>query len=167
VLWGRSGEELLLLGAAVVWILIVAAETQHGYAGNPRYLIPAVAVFFAVGSTVAVRLAGSRLASRVGLSPRLALVGAAIVCVVGTGAFSVHALRSGVQLIQHRDNQILAIRQELTQIDCPVDRIVADQANNAYLAQVTGQPLQSTVNWNLPYVFFKNKSFWFLYCTPL
>jgi hypothetical protein len=166
VLWGRSGEELLLLGAAVAWVLIVAAETQKGYAGNPRYLVPAVAVFFVVGSVLAVRLAGSRLASRVAPSPRVALMTVAAICVAGTAAFSVHSLRSGVQLIQHRDHQIVAMRQELAQIDCPADRIVANQANNAYLSQITGRPLQDTVNWHLPYVFFRGNSFWFLYCSP-
>jgi len=165
-LWGRSGEELMLLGAALAWVLIVAAETQKGYAGNPRYLIPAVAVFFAVGSVLAVRLAGSRLATRLAPSPRIALLAVAIVCVVGTAAFSEHSLRSGVRLIQIRDSEVAAIRQEMAQIGCPADRLLANQANNAYLAQITGQPLQTTVDWHLPYLDFSHRDFWFVYCAP-
>jgi hypothetical protein len=164
-LWGRSGEELVLLGTAVAWVVLVAAETQYGYAGNPRYLVPAVAVFFAAGSVAAVRLAGSRLALRLAPSPRVALVATAIVCVAGTAAFSVHSLRSGVQLIQIRDGQVVAMRQEIAQMNCPTDRLKANHSNNAYLAQIIGQPLQDTVDWHLPYIFFKD-SFWFVYCSP-
>jgi hypothetical protein len=166
-LWGRSGEELLLLGAAVVWVLIVAAETQDGYAGNPRYLVPAVAVFFAVGSVLAVRAAGSRLAIRLARSPRVALWAVAIVCVAGTAAFSVPSLHSGVRLIQIRDSQVAEIRQELTQVDCPANQTITNNANNAYLAQITGRPLQTTVDWQLPYLYFSDHSFWFLYCSPV
>ena len=166
LLWGRSGEELLLLGAALAWVLIVAAETQKGYAGNPRYLVPAVAVFCATGSVAAVRLAGSRLTARVIPSPRVALSAVAAVVLIGTAAFAVHALKSGVQLVQHRDHQVVAMRQELAQMDCPADRVVANESNNAYLAQITGRPLQTTVNWHLPYLWFKNGNFWFLYCSP-
>jgi hypothetical protein len=165
VLWGRSGEELVLLGAAVAWVLVVAAETQKGYAGNPRYLVPAVAVFFAAGSALAVRLAGSRLAGRLARSPRVALAAVAIVCVVGTAAFSVHALKSGVQLIQGRDHQVAAMREELAVLRCP-DRSVANESNNAYLAQITGRPLQDTINWHLPYLHFSHNQFWFVYCSP-
>jgi hypothetical protein len=165
LLWGRGGEELVLLGAAVAWVLIVAVETQKGYAGNPRYLVPAVAVFFAAGSVAAVRAAGTRLTRRLLPSPRVALVVFASVCVVGTAAFSVHSLRSGVRLIQGRDSQVTAMRQELAQLQCK-GRIMANQSNNAYVAQITGRPLQDTVNWHLPYVWFKGRSFWFLYCAP-
>jgi len=165
LLWGRSGEELLLLGTAVAWVLIVAAETQKGYAGNPRYLVPAVAVFFAAGSVVAVRLAGSRLAGRIGLPPRVALLATAVICVVGTAAFSVHSLRSGVQLIQGRDHQVAAMRQELAVLRCP-GRSVANESNNAYLAQITGRSLQDAINWHLPYLRFSHNEFWFVYCSP-
>jgi hypothetical protein len=166
LLWGRSGEELLLLGAALTWVLGVAAETQKGYAGNPRYLVPAVAVFFAVGAVLAVRLAGSRLAARLAPSPSVALVVVATVCVVGTAAFSAHSLHSGLRLIQTRDGEVAAMRQEMTQLSCPVDTLITNQANNAYLAQITERPLQTTVNWHLPYLDFSGRHFWFVYCAP-
>jgi hypothetical protein len=164
LLWGRSGEELVLLGAAVAWVLVVAAETQKGYAGNPRYLVPAVAVFFAAGSVLAVRLASTRLVLRLAPSPWFALFAVFAISVIGTAALSVHSLRSGVRLIQGRDHQVAAIRQELAELRCP-GKVTANQSNNAYLAQITGRPLQDTVNWHLPYLHF-GKSFWFVYCSP-
>jgi hypothetical protein len=165
VLWGRNGEELILIGASVAWVLIVAAETQKGYAGNPRYLVPAVAVFFAVGSVAIVRLAGSRIVLGLTRSPGATLVAVVAVCVVGTAAFSVHSLKSGVRLIQGRDHQVEAIRQELLTLRCP-GKVYANSSNNAYLAQLTGRPLQDTVDWHLPYLWFKGNSFWFVYCAP-
>ena len=164
-LWGRNGEELVLIGAAVAWVLIVAAETQKGYAGNPRYLVPAVTVFFATGSVAALRLAGSRVALRLIRSPSVALGVVAAFCVIGTAAFSVHSLQSGVRLIQTRDRQVYAMRQELLTLRCR-GRVFANESNNAYLAQITGRPLQDTVNWHLPYMYFKGKRFWFVYCAP-
>ncbi len=165
VLWGRNGEELILIGASVAWVLIVAAETQKGYAGNPRYLVPAVAVFFAVGSVAIVRLAGSRFVLGLTHSPRATLVAVVAICVVGTAAFSVHSLKSGVRLIQGRDHQVQAIREELLTLRCP-GKVYANSSNNAYLAQLTGRPLQDTVDWHLPYLWFKGNSFWFVYCAP-
>jgi hypothetical protein len=165
LLWGRGGEELVLLGSAIAWVVIVAVETQKGYAGNPRYLVPGVAVFYAAGSVAAVRTAGTRLSGRLFPSPRVALLAIASVCVVGTAAFSAHSLRSGVNLIQGRDSQVAAMRQELAQIQCK-GRIMANQSNNAYVAQITERPLQDTVNWHLPYLWFKGRAFWFVYCSP-
>ena len=164
--WGRNGEELMLLAASAAWVLIVAAETQDGYAGNPRYLVPAVAAFFSIGSVLAVRAAASRLATRVFSSPRVALFAVASVCVAGSVAFSVHSLRSEVHLIQGRDKQVAAMRRELAQIHgCTGGKFTANNSNNAYLAQITGQPLQDTVNWHLPYLNFSD-GFWFVYCSP-
>jgi hypothetical protein len=184
VLWGRSGEELALLGAAVGWVLIVAGETQKGYAGNPRYLIPGVAIFFAAGAVVAVRLARWAATTnirfdrieddgavapgrpiRLARSTRNATLAVVAVCVIGTAAASVHSLRSGVQLIQQRDHQVYEIRRELAVVSCH-HGIYANNANNAYLAQLTGLPLNQTVNWHLPFVFFKDTGYWFVYCKP-
>jgi hypothetical protein len=163
LLWGRSSEELVLLAAALAWVLIVAVETEKGFAGNPRYLVPGVAVFFAAGSVVAVRLAASPSSVRLFRSTRLALLATAVVCVAGTAALSEHSLRSGVQLIERRDSQVYAMRRELAVLQCP-SGVTADSENNAYLAQITEQPLQDTINWHEPHVIFKDTGYWFVYC---
>jgi len=158
-LWGRSREELSILFIGIAWVLIVAAETQDGYAGNPRYLIPAVALFFVAGSVVAVRLAGSS---------RWALAMSLLVCAIATAAYSTHSLHSGVRLIQQRDAQISTIRHELAVVKCgPGTHVETNHENNAFLAQMTGEPLQDTINWNLPTVLFNGGSYyWFDYCSP-
>jgi hypothetical protein len=68
-----GGAVLALAGAAVAWVAIVAAMTEAGYAGNPRYLVLAAAlasVCAGVGWALPVRWIAAR-ASRSG-RPRLA-----------------------------------------------------------------------------------------------
>ena len=48
---------LVLAGAAAAYVLIVALMTQVGYAGNPRYLVPAVALAAPLAASGAGRLA--------------------------------------------------------------------------------------------------------------
>jgi hypothetical protein len=47
----------VLAAGAVVWVLIVAAMTQAGYAGNPRYLVAAAAIVCSLAGAGAVALA--------------------------------------------------------------------------------------------------------------
>jgi hypothetical protein len=52
----RSRAVLWLTAAAIAYVLIVAVMTQAGYAGNPRYLVPAAALGTAVAASGAARL---------------------------------------------------------------------------------------------------------------
>jgi hypothetical protein len=58
---GRA-PELGLLAAAALYVLIVAVMTQAGYAGNPRYLVPAAAL-----AAVLAAVATARVAAPLGL----------------------------------------------------------------------------------------------------
>jgi hypothetical protein len=53
-----------LAASAAVWVVIVAAMTQAGYAGNPRYLVAAAAIVCALAGAGAVRLARAAGRSR-------------------------------------------------------------------------------------------------------
>ena len=52
------GSARVLAAMALAWVLIVAAMSQAGYAGNPRYLVAAAAVACALAAAGAVRAAG-------------------------------------------------------------------------------------------------------------
>lgn len=55
--WRRDRRALALLGGGVAYVLLVAAMTQLGYSGNPRYLVPAVAVLIPLAVAGLPRLA--------------------------------------------------------------------------------------------------------------
>jgi hypothetical protein len=81
-----GGRAVRVVGAgALAWIVIVAAMTQAGYAGNPRYLVAAAAVGSALGGTGAALLA-ERLARRARVAAPLALA-------VLVAAFTLGSLR--------------------------------------------------------------------------
>lgn len=69
----RDRRILLLAAAAAGYVLLVAVMTQAGYAGNPRYLVPAAAVGAALAGagagrlgTVLVEARGRRVAGSAG-----------------------------------------------------------------------------------------------------
>jgi hypothetical protein len=93
---GRPVVAALAL-AAVGWVAIVAAMTAAGYAGNPRYLVAAAAVFAVLAGAGAVGLAG-----RLRLPAALALAVPVLV-----GLLALGGLRS-----QMRDVGVRAERRE-------------------------------------------------------
>jgi hypothetical protein len=72
----------VLAGGAAAWVAIVAAMTQAGYAGNPRYLVAATAVACALAGAGAVRLA--RAARRGAPLGAALLVAAVLAASLGT-----------------------------------------------------------------------------------
>lgn len=75
-------EAAFLLAAALVWVLIVAAMTEGGYAGNPRYLAAPLGLLVPVaigGLAWGVRLLAER---GVGVVGELVVVGALVVIVL-------------------------------------------------------------------------------------
>jgi hypothetical protein len=69
---GRSAR--LLAAAAAAWVAIVAAMTQAGYAGNPRYLVAAAAGGCVLAGVGAAGLARARWAAVAALVALVALV---------------------------------------------------------------------------------------------
>ena len=55
------GEVVVLAGLAVAYVLLVAVATFAGYAGNPRYLVPAIAVLAVLAGVGAAALPWPRL----------------------------------------------------------------------------------------------------------
>ena len=84
----RGGATLVLGAAAAAWIALVAAMTEAGYAGNPRYLVLAAAIAcvlagiawatVARGAAELVRLAARRepLAAAAGVAAAVAILAA-------------------------------------------------------------------------------------------
>lgn len=163
-LWGRSTDERVMLIAGILWVLIVAAETEKGFSGNNRYLVPGVVLLLVIAAVVAVRIASSN---------RIAATALALACVAATAVLAVHPLNSALHRIQQRQSQATAMAQEAEMIKCPPgSHLEANDQNNAYLAEIIGAPLQDTINWHLPGtpgapgVYFRGGSFWFVYCSP-
>jgi hypothetical protein len=98
--WGarrRDARVLVLWIGAAGWVAVVAVMTAAGYAGNPRYLVTAVAVLAVLAGAGAVWLAGAaRLPAAVALVVPLAV-----------GALAVTGLRDDL-----RDVGVRADRRE-------------------------------------------------------
>jgi hypothetical protein len=80
----RVGPPLVLAAAALAWVALVALMTEAGFAGNPRYLVLAVALACVLGGfgwTAAVR-DGAALVRRASERRRLAAAAAAAVALV-------------------------------------------------------------------------------------
>ncbi len=112
----RRGAVLVLAGAALVETGLFVAMTQAGFSGNPRYVLPALAVLSVLAGVGAANLAGvvPALANRAGGSPsaRLAGVVAAVALIALAGQSFAHArvqrLRGeahevGIRMQLHRD----------------------------------------------------------------
>jgi hypothetical protein len=79
----RDALLLVLAGASAAWVALVAAMTEAGYAGNPRYLVPVSAAMAVLAGVGVARLARAA-AALVGVGvARLARAAAAL---AGSGA---------------------------------------------------------------------------------
>lgn len=79
-------EAAWLAGMALVWVVIVAAMTEGGYAGNPRYLVAPLGLLVAValgGLAWTIRVLADR---GVGVLGELAVVAGLVLVVVNTVA---------------------------------------------------------------------------------
>jgi hypothetical protein len=73
--WRRAGPVLRALAlAGAAYVLIVAASAQGGFAGNPRYLVPAVALFCVLAGAGVVRLGRAAPVAAAALAIALALI---------------------------------------------------------------------------------------------
>jgi hypothetical protein len=72
----RAAGALALAGLA--WVLLVAAMSELGYSGEPRYALPGVALLTAAGAVGLRALAGARAGRRLGAALALAVLAAAV-----------------------------------------------------------------------------------------
>lgn len=122
----RSRAALGLAVAAGAYVLIVAVMTQAGYAGNPRYLVPAVALATALAASGAARLGAV----------------ACIVLVLSIAALGLGGLRDQTRAVGERADT----RQGLGKL---VSRRDARAAIDACPRVRTSTPQRSAVAWTL------------------
>jgi hypothetical protein len=153
---GRVWASLTLewaIGLFVVgWIAIVGVMAEIGFAGNPRYLVPALAGAAICAGVFAVRLCGASQRRR------------SLVVVVVAGA----AIAAGVGTIDHQAGEVSAharvaaeMRRELAVRHCPGVSWTFD-ANRSTLAQLTGQSVGQSAH----QLGFQVRRGQFVYCAP-
>jgi hypothetical protein len=114
---------------AVAWTAIVGVMAEVGFAGNPRYLVPALAALAVCGAITAMRIAGSSpVRQAVAIT---VIVVAAIAYVAGTIRTQVNEVTNHARLATH-------MRHDLAALHCPGLRWTF-VANRSTLAQLTGQ----------------------------
>ena len=137
---------------AVGWIVIVGVMAEIGFAGNPRYLVPALAAAAICAGVAAVRLCGESEVRRA-------------VAVVVVAAASIAA---GVGTIHHQAHEVSGhasvaaeMRRELAARHCPGVYWTFD-ANRSTLAQLTGQSVGESAH----KLGFRVRRGQFVYCAP-
>jgi hypothetical protein len=137
---------------AVGWIAIVGVMAEIGFAGNPRYLVPALAASAICAGVFAVRLCGASQGRR---SIAVVVVAAAA---VAAGAGTIH--RQAGEVSGHA--KIAAkMRRELAVRHCPGVYWTFD-ANRSTLAQLTGQSVGQSAH----KLGFRVNPGQFVYCAP-
>ncbi len=148
VLGGRTAR--WLAAGAAAWVVLVAAMTQAGYAGNPRYNVAPAAVA-CVLAALGVVAAGRRLAAGRGHQPSPARAreqgvpipaALAAVLVAAVPAFTAGDLRDQVRELGDRADR-------RTQLDALVDRVGGAGAVNACAPARTVQPMKAMLAWRL------------------
>jgi hypothetical protein len=137
---------------AVGWIAIVAVMAEIGFAGNPRYLVPALAAAAIGAGVVAVRLCGASDRRR---SLAVVVVAAA-------------SIAAGVATIHHQAGEVSGhakiaaeMRRELAVRHCP-GVYWTFAANRSTLAQLTGQSVGQSAH----KLGFRVRLGQFVYCAP-
>jgi hypothetical protein len=142
------------IGLFVVgWIAIVGVMAEIGFAGNPRYLVPALAAAAICAGVAAVRLCGA------------SEVRQAVAVVVAAAA----SIAAGIGAIHHQAKEVSGhasvaaeMRRELAVRHCPGVYWTFD-ANRSTLAQLTGQSVGQSAHKRG----FRVRSGQFVYCAPL
>lgn len=133
----RPARPIVWLAAgAVAWVVLVAVLTQAGYAGNPRYLVPAAAVGAVLAGVGAARLVGLLAAHPFpSWLPVAALVGA-------IAALQAGDLRDQTDRLGER----AAIREELVRL---IERAGGAERIRACAPARTIASMRSPVAWEL------------------
>jgi hypothetical protein len=120
----RARAVYWLAGCAVAMSVIVAVMTQAGYAGNPRYLVPAAAIATALGAAGAVRIG----------------TGAAVGLVLAVAALGAGELREQARALGHRADSRKGLKALAVRARGPID---------ACPRVFTSTPQRSAVAWTL------------------
>jgi hypothetical protein len=141
------------IGLFVVgWIAIVGVMAEIGFAGNPRYLVPAAAAAAICAGVAAVRLCGPSELRR-----SLAVVVVAAACVAGVFGTVRHQARE----VSGHAKVAAEMRRELTVRHCPGVYWTFD-ANRSTLAQLTGQSVGQSAH----ALGYRVNPGQFVYCAP-
>ncbi len=133
-LGGRTAR--LVAAGALGWVVLVAAMTQAGYAGNPRYnVVPAAFACVLAGAGVAALAA--RLAD-----PRPVAAAATVFLAVATLAFTAGDLSDQAGELDDRADR-------RTQLDALVEAAGGAAAIRACAPPRTNQPMKAMVAWRL------------------
>jgi hypothetical protein len=138
---------------AVSWIAIVGVMAEIGFAGNPRYLVPAVAAAAICAGVAAVRLCGSSERRR--SLAVLVVAAASVAAVFGTVHHQAHEVSGHAKAAAE-------MRRELAVRHCPGVYWTFD-ANRSTLAQLTGQSVGQSAH----ALGFRLKPGQFVYCAPI
>jgi hypothetical protein len=137
---------------AVSWIAIVGVMAEIGFAGNPRYLVPAVAAAAICAGVAAVRLCGS---SELRRSLAVVVVAvASVAAVLGT-------VRHQAREVSGHAKVAAEMRRELAVRHCPGVYWTFD-ANRSTLAQLTRQSVGQSAH----ALGFRVNPGQFVYCAP-
>lgn len=145
----RVRTPLVLLGAAGSWVLLVAAMTAAGYAGNPRYLLLATSLLAVVGG-FGVGVVLSAIEEAVGRRRRAA--GVVAVSVLGIAGFAAMVFAGSGLKIDRWTGLADQLRGEAAARDSLHVAVQAAGGRERLLAcgQVTTHPLQvPMVAWQL------------------
>jgi hypothetical protein len=148
----RRAPVLLLAGAALVEVALFVAMTQAGFSGNPRYVLPALAVWSVLAGVGAGYLAGA-LPALAGASsrPRLAaapLPGVAVALVVLTlGAHGF--LQSRVSRLDDEAREVGQRMQLHRDLARAVQQVGGAAAVRRLGGATTNRALQTRLAWEL------------------
>jgi hypothetical protein len=148
----RRERAVLLLGAfAATEGALFAAMTQAGFSGNPRYVLPALAVLCALAGVGAARgaEAGAGLAARlVGAAPAWRVAGAAL-ALASIGVLASPLVSWRVELLE-RDARQVGQRMELQRdLARAVERVGGAESLRALGSATTNRALHSRLAWEL------------------
>jgi hypothetical protein len=156
---GRAGRPLASFALewaiglfAVSWIAIVGVMAEIGFAGNPRYLVPALAAATVCASVAAVRLCG---ASELRQSLAVVVIAAATIA-AGLGT-----IRHQAREVSGHAKVAAEMRRELAVRHCP-GVYWTFAANRSTLAQLTGQSVGQSAH----KLGFRVRRGRFVYCAP-
>jgi len=168
-----GGTTRWLAGGATAWVALVAAMTQAGYAGNPRYNVVAAAVACVLAG-VGVAAAAGRLSARRSAARARAVAGSVAEAAAGTGAAGAPAAAgTGAPWASAAPGAVLAavlaaavlaftagdladqVRElgdradRRTQLAVLVDRVGGAGAVKACASARTVQPMKAMLAWRL------------------
>ncbi len=147
-LWRRQAAVLALGVAAGAEVALYVAMTEAGFSGNPRYVLPALALFCVLAGVGAGRLAQAAEALAGRLGSRLAPLGAALaVALIGLTALPQLDRSIGRVRLEAREVRVrMAVHAELERA---LELAGGAELVNRYGPATTNRALQPHLAWEL------------------